>query len=81
MKTYVFEIEIEQDAEDGIWEAEIPVLPGCAVWGYTKEDTLEALQEAAKAYLDVSLKYGDPLPPEAESRPKIADANVLAITV
>ena len=35
MKRYVFEIAIEQE-EDGISEAEIPVLPGSAVWGYRK---------------------------------------------
>ena len=81
MKTYVFEIEIEHDPEDGVWEAEIPALPGCAVWGYTKEDTLEALKEAAKAYLDVSLAYGDPLPPEIEATSTVRDAEVLAITV
>ena len=68
MKTYIFEIEIEHDPEDGIWEAEIPVLPGCAVWGYSKDETLEALREAAKAYLDVSLEYGDPLPRPMDGR-------------
>ena len=81
MKTYVFEIEIEHDPDDGIWEAEIPILPGCAVWGYTKEETLEALKEAARAYLDVSLEYGDPLPPEIETNSTRHDAEKVAIIV
>ncbi len=54
MKTYVFEVELEQD-DDGRWSATIPALAGCSTWGYTKE---EALREAAKAYLEVSLSEG-----------------------
>jgi len=43
VKTYVFKVEVEQD-DDGRWGAEIPTLPGgCAAWGYTREEALEAL--------------------------------------
>ena len=58
MKTYVFNVEIEQD-EDGRWGAGIPALPGRATWGYTAEEALEALQEAAQAYLKVMIEAGD----------------------
>ena len=58
MKTYVFNVEIEQD-EDGRWGAAIPALPGCATWGYTSEEALEALQEAAQAYLEDMVEAGD----------------------
>ena len=58
MKTYVFNVEMEQD-EDGRWGAGIPALPGCATWGYTAEEALEALQEAAQAYLEVMIEVGD----------------------
>jgi predicted RNase H-like HicB family nuclease len=54
MKTYIFEVELEQD-DDGRWSATIPALVGCSTWGYTKEEALQALREAAKAYLEVSL--------------------------
>ena len=37
MKSYV--VELEQD-DDGRWGAEIPSLPGCAVWGYTRDEAL-----------------------------------------
>ncbi len=58
MKTYVFNVEIEQDA-DGRWGAGIPALPGCATWGYTAEEALEALQEAAQAYLEDMVEAGE----------------------
>ena len=40
MKTYIFEVELEQ-GEDNRWSAVIPALPGCASWGYTKEEALD----------------------------------------
>ena len=32
MKTYAFEVDIEQE-EDGRWSAVIPASPGCNAWG------------------------------------------------
>ena len=58
LTTYVFSVEIEQD-EDGRWGAGISALPGCATWGYTAEEALEALQEAAQAYLEDMAEAGD----------------------
>jgi len=66
VKTYVFRVEVEQD-EDGRWGAEIPTLPGCAAWGYTKEEALEALRGGAQVYLEVLFEDGRSLP--AQSRP------------
>ena len=80
MKTYIFKVEFEQD-EDGRWSADIPTLPGCATWGYTKEDALEALKEAAQAYLEVLFEDGRPLPKEAEETTQVIDALAVAITV
>ena len=70
MKTYIFKVEIEQE-EDGRWSADIPALIGCAAWGYTKEQALEALQEGAQAFLEVMMEHNDPLPQEAEEEVKI----------
>jgi predicted RNase H-like HicB family nuclease len=81
LKTYIFEIEIEQEEEDGIWEAEIPILPGCAVWGHTREEALEALREGAKAYLEVKFEHGDTLPPGVEKNTVEAKSEVLAIRI
>ncbi|HEU0021397.1 MAG TPA: type II toxin-antitoxin system HicB family antitoxin [Dehalococcoidia bacterium] len=80
MKTYIFKVEFEQD-DDGRWSADIPTLPGCATWGYTKEEALEALHEAAQAYLEVLFEDGRSLPKEAEETTKIVEETVVAITV
>lgn len=65
MKTYVFEVEIEQE-EDGRWSVIVPVLPGCNAWGYTREETMEAIRDTTRAFVEIMLEYGDTLPPEAE---------------
>ncbi|MDP6453316.1 MAG: type II toxin-antitoxin system HicB family antitoxin [SAR202 cluster bacterium] len=74
MKTYVFRVELEQD-EDGRWGAEVPSLPGCATWGHTKDQALEALSEATQAYLDVLSEKGWPLPEEAEEEIRIISSS------
>ena len=59
MKTYILQAELEQDEEDGRWSARIKSLPGCGVWGYTREEALLALQPAAKMFIEVMLEAGD----------------------
>jgi len=63
MKTYIFPIELEQE-EDGRWSASVPLLPGCATWGYTKEEALESLRDATKACLEVLTEQGKVAPLE-----------------
>ena len=81
MKTYIFRVEVEQD-EDGRWGAEVPSLPGCATQGPTKEEALEALNEATKAYLEVLAENDQPLPEAALREVKVIDStDVVAVTV
>ena len=80
MKTYILDVEVEQE-EDGRWGAEVPYFPGCAAWGYTKEEALEMLREGAQALLEVMLEHGDPLPPEVEARVVFTESNVVTITI
>ena len=37
---------------DGRFTAEIPACPGCATWGYTREEAVSKLHEAAALYFD-----------------------------
>jgi predicted RNase H-like HicB family nuclease len=78
VKTYIFRAELEQE-EDGRWSAWVEVLPGCAVWGYTREEALEALKEATQAYIEVLIKKGQHVP--AGKEVETIDAPAVAITV
>lgn len=80
MKTYILPVEVEQD-EDGRWAAEVPTFPGCAAWGYTREEALAVLQEGAQALIEVMLENGDPLPPGLEESAVISEGRVVAITI
>ena len=55
MKTYVFRVEMEEE-DDGRWSAWIEALPGCAAWGHSKQEALQALKDAAEAYLEDMLE-------------------------
>ena len=78
MKSYVFQAELEQE-DDGRWSAWIDALPGCATWGYSKEEALDALKEAAQAYLEVVVEKGQPIP--ETHTVETADAPVVAVTL
>jgi predicted RNase H-like HicB family nuclease len=78
MKTYIFQAAIEQD-DDGRWSAWIEALPGCAVWGYTKEEALEALQDAAQAYIEALIEKGRGIP--VAKGVETRDALAVAVTV
>ena len=76
MKTYLFSVELEQE-EDSRWSAWVEALPGCAVWGYTKEEAIEALKDTAQAYIEVLLEKGQTVPEGVEE----VDAPVVAVTI
>jgi predicted RNase H-like HicB family nuclease len=65
MKTYIFPVELEQE-EDGRWSASVESLPGCATWGYSKEEALKSLQEATQAYVQTLLEQGRTIPRSKE---------------
>lgn len=54
----VYKAQLEQD-DDGRWSAWIDELPGCAVWGYTQDEALVALQDAAEAYTEDMVEAGE----------------------
>jgi predicted RNase H-like HicB family nuclease len=54
----MYKAQLEQD-EDGRWSAWIDKLPGCAVWGYTQDEALSALQNAAEVYIEDMVEGGD----------------------
>ena len=54
---------ILEPAEEGGYAAYAPSLPGCVSEGDTYEDALKNIKEAIKGWIDVSMKFGDRIPP------------------
>jgi predicted RNase H-like HicB family nuclease len=61
-KRYIYRIIIEPD--DDRFYAEIPALPGCYSWGYTYEEALRNIKEAAELWLEILAEDGEPIPEE-----------------
>ena len=77
MKTYILRTAIER-GEDGRWSAWIEALPGCAAWGHTREEALQALKDAAEAYLADMFEAGDELPKEGV---EVVEEPVVTVTL
>lgn len=62
MQTYIFRVAIEPD-EDRFY-AKIPALPDCHTWGYTYEEALKNIKEAAELCVETMIEDGEPIPEE-----------------
>ena len=78
LKTYIFPVELEQE-EDGRWSAVVQSLPGCATWGYSKQEALKALQEATQAYIQTLLEQGKQVPTSVDI--EVKETPAVSVTV
>jgi len=78
MRSYIFRVELEQE-EDGRWSAVVPALVGCAVWGETSEEALEAIHEGAKAYVEVLTEDGRAVPTDDEGAVEVVEGAAVSV--
>ena len=57
-----YEIIIYWSAEDGVFVAEVPELPGCVAHGDTQETALRNVNQAMDLWLSTAREFGDPIP-------------------
>ena len=60
MKSYIYRVELEE--EDGVWSAVVPALPGCAADAESPGEALEAVRDAATAFVEILTKQGWAIP-------------------
>ena len=75
--TYTYKATLVEE-EDGRWSAWIDALPGCATWGYNKEDALQCLQEAAELVIEDMIMCGEAIP-EGDGEVESTDALQVAV--
>lgn len=63
MNAYIYKVTLQEE-EDGRWSVWIPSLPVCTSWGYSREEALKNIQEAAQCHIEAMLEDGDPVPVE-----------------
>jgi antitoxin HicB len=78
MKSYVFRAELIEE-NDGRWSAGVPLLPGCATWGATKEEALRNLHDAALAYLRDVERAGAEI--QSGAPRDVTDEPLVAVTI
>jgi predicted RNase H-like HicB family nuclease len=57
-----YEIILFWSAEDEVFVAEVPELPGCMAHGATQEEALANAKQAGQLWLDTAAEFGDPVP-------------------
>ena len=57
-----YRVVVEVD-EDGVFVAEVPVLPGCVSQGASREKALANIREAIALYIESLEERGEPIPP------------------
>ena len=65
MKSYIFDVVIEEDFFEGgdpAYHAYCPALKGCHIWGHTYEEALVNVQEAIELYVEDLIEAGDLIP-------------------
>ena len=70
MKSYIFSVEIEEDAfEDGriAYHAYCPGLKGCHTWGHTAEEALTNIQEAVELYVEDLIEDAEVIPVDPDN--------------
>jgi predicted RNase H-like HicB family nuclease len=77
MKSYVFTVKVEPDAD--AWRASVPALEaqGAATWGKTRQEALHNMQEVLQMVLEDLLEEGAALPADVT----VSDEPVVAVTL
>lgn len=55
------------DPEERVYNASVPVLPGCFAWGKTRAQAVSRAKEVIAVYLDALADLGEAVPEEVDS--------------
>lgn len=79
MKTFVLKVLLNEEV-DGRWSASIPALPGCSSWGYSQQEALENIKDAAEIYIEDMVDAGEGLP-QPSDEVEIIEKPAIAVTL
>ncbi len=60
--SYKYEVIVYWSAEDAVFVAEVPELPGCTAHGDRPESAVRNAQQAIRLWIDTAKEFGDPIP-------------------
>ena len=79
MKTFVLRVDLKEE-EDGRWSATIPTLPGCSSWGYSQQEALANIKDAAEIFIEDIIDAGEGFPPVPD-KIEIIDEPAVAVYI
>jgi len=79
MKTLILKVLLKEE-EDGRWSASIPALSGCSSWGYSKQEALDNIQDAAEIYIEDMIDAGEGIPSASDTL-EIIEKPAIAVSV
>ncbi|MBC8456473.1 MAG: type II toxin-antitoxin system HicB family antitoxin [Deltaproteobacteria bacterium] len=79
MKTFVLRVALKKE-EDGRWSAVIPALPGCSSWGYSQQESLANIKDAAELFIEDMVDAGEGLPITSDYI-KVMDEPAVAVSI
>jgi len=56
MKTYVFQVEMLYEREDGYWVAWLKSYPKCSAWGYFTSQAVDSLRDSAQEIAEMLIE-------------------------
>jgi predicted RNase H-like HicB family nuclease len=79
MKTFILKVSLIKE-EDDRWSAIVPDLPGCSSWGYTEQEALANIKDAAEIYIEDMIDAGEAIPKESDNI-EVIDEPAVAISI
>ena len=79
MKIFVLKVTLKEE-DDERWSASIPALPGCSSWGYTKQEALDNIRDAAEIYIEDMIDSGEGIPAPSD-KIEVIDEPVIAVSL
>jgi antitoxin HicB len=79
MKTFILKVNLNEE-EDGRWSASISSLPGCSSWGYSPQEALDNIKDAAEIYIEDMKDAGEVLPSPSDEI-ELIEAPAIAVSL
>ncbi len=79
MKTFILKVALNKEV-DSRWSASIPALPGCASWGFSPQEALDNIKDAAEIYIEDMRDAGEVLPTQSDEV-ELIEAPAIAVSL
>ena len=79
MKTFILKVILKEE-EDGRWSASIPALSGCSSWGYSKQEALDNIKDAAEIYIEDMIDSGEGIPTPSDKL-EVMEETAIAVSL